>query len=46
MSKRLEWADHVWRSNDLLKKALVGKLNEKRLRDLLENAGQTESRMI
>jgi len=32
MSKRLKWADHVWRSSGLLKKALVEKLNGKRPR--------------
>ncbi|KAL4089380.1 hypothetical protein QTP88_024426 [Uroleucon formosanum] len=32
MSKRIEWAGHVWRSNGILKKALEGKINGKRPR--------------
>ncbi|XP_016663902.1 putative nuclease HARBI1 [Acyrthosiphon pisum] len=32
MSKRIEWAGHVWRSNGILKKALEGKINVKRPR--------------
>jgi len=32
LSKRIEWAGHVWRSNGILKKALEGKINGKRPR--------------
>ncbi|XP_015371572.1 PREDICTED: uncharacterized protein LOC107167163 [Diuraphis noxia] len=32
MSKRIEWAGHVWRSNGIRKKALEGKINGKRPR--------------
>jgi len=32
MSKRIEWAGYVWKSNGILKKALEGKINEKRPR--------------
>jgi hypothetical protein len=32
MSKRIEWAGHVWRSNGILKKAREGKINGKRPR--------------
>jgi len=32
MSKRIEWAGHVWRSNGILKKAMEGKINGKRPR--------------
>jgi len=44
MSKRFEWAGHVWRSNGLSKKALVGKLNGKRPRDTLDGARQIDSK--
>jgi len=32
MSKQIEWAGHVWRSNGILKKPLVGRINGKRPR--------------
>jgi len=42
MSKQPQWANDVWRSNGLLKKALIEKLNG----FALNSAEQTESRMI